>query len=50
MIPMAFGRLLSIVLDGIPSHLYIIGTIGEFTLGFYGLWVLKSSYKSAANS
>ncbi|ARV10757.1 hypothetical protein BTO05_08930 [Winogradskyella sp. PC-19] len=42
MLPMALGRLLSIILDGVPSDLYIYGTIGELALGVYGIWVLKS--------
>jgi len=44
MLPMALGRLLSIVCDGIPSDLYVYGTIGEFVLGLYGVWVLNSNY------
>lgn len=42
MLPMALGRLLSIVLDGVPSDLYLYGTIGEFVLGIYGVWILQS--------
>ena len=38
------GRVISIVLDGMPSIIYIIGTFGELLLGFYGLWVLNSRY------
>ena len=44
MLLMAFGRLLSIILDGVPSGLYVYGTIGEFFLGFYGLWVLRKMF------
>ncbi|WP_296319807.1 DUF4345 domain-containing protein [Winogradskyella sp.] len=45
MLPMALGRLLSMVLDGVPSNLYLYGTIGEFVLGVYGIWVLSIYYK-----
>ena len=44
MIGLGFGRLLSMVIDGIPSTTYISGTIGELILGFYGMWVLNSKY------
>lgn len=42
MFGLAFGRVLSIWLDGIPSLAYVFGALGEFVLGFYSLWVLKS--------
>lgn len=42
MLGLGFGRILSIWLDGIPSLAYVFGVFGEFVLGFYGLWVLKS--------
>lgn len=38
---LGFGRVLSILIDGIPTSGYIFGTIAELFLGFYGLWVLK---------
>ncbi|WP_400075697.1 DUF4345 domain-containing protein [Winogradskyella sp. R77965] len=44
MLGLASGRLLGIFLDGIPTDPYIYGIIGEFVLGFYGLWVLKRLY------
>jgi hypothetical protein len=40
MLGLGFGRLLSIVLDGIPSSLFVFGTIGELTLGFYTMYLL----------
>ncbi len=43
MLGLGFGRLLSLALDGMPTFAYIFGTVGELILGFYGLWVLKSS-------
>lgn len=44
MFSLASGRLLSIVTDGVPTQPYVLGTIGEIILGFYGLWVLNSRY------
>lgn len=41
MLGLGFGRVLSILLDGIPTSGYIFGTIAELFLGVYGLWVLK---------
>ena len=41
MLGLGFGRVLSIVFDGIPTSGYIFGTIAELFLGFYGLWVFK---------
>lgn len=42
MLGLGFGRLISIVTDGVPTPAYIYGTICEFILGCYGFWVLKS--------
>lgn len=44
MLGLGFGRLISLVLDGIPTFAYVFGTVGELILGFYGVWVLKSKY------
>ncbi len=41
MLGLAFGRSLSFLIDGTPTHAYIFRVIGEFFLGVYGLWVLK---------
>ncbi len=41
MLGLAFGRTLSFFIDGIPTQAYVLGVIGEFVLGLYGLWVLK---------
>lgn len=38
---LAIGRLLSIVLDGVPSIRFVIGTFAEFVLSFWGIWNLK---------
>jgi Domain of unknown function (DUF4345) len=42
MFGLAFGRIISIILDGIPSTIFIFGTVGELVLGFYSLHQLKS--------
>ena len=41
MLGLGFGRFFSIIIDGLPADAFIVGTIGELILGFYGLWVLK---------
>ena len=40
MLGLGFGRLLSLILDGVPTFGYKFGTVAELFLGFYGLWVL----------
>lgn len=45
MIPMGIGRLISIIMDGIPSALYVYGTIGELVLGVYGFYIFINYYK-----
>lgn len=37
MLGLGFGRILSIILDGIPCKLFIFGTVGELFLGFYSI-------------
>lgn len=44
MLGLGFGRVISTVLDGLPSTSYLVGTFGELVLGSYGLWVLNSKY------
>ena len=46
MLPMVLGRFLSIIIDGVPSLLYLYGTIGELILGIYGVWVLVNQHQS----
>ena len=41
MLGLGFGRMTSLLLDGLPTYTFIAGTLGELILGFYGLWVLK---------
>ncbi len=42
MLGLAFGRLISMLFDGIPSTIFVFGTIGELVLGFYSWYVLQS--------
>ncbi|WP_111683243.1 DUF4345 domain-containing protein [Winogradskyella tangerina] len=44
MLALSFGRILSIIIDGLPSEAYIYGTFGELVLGSYGVWLLNSKY------
>ncbi len=37
MFGLAFGRILSLCLDGIPSTIFCFGIIGEITLGMFAL-------------
>jgi len=41
MLGLGVGRFISIIIDGLPTFVFISGIIGELILGFYGLWVLK---------
>ena len=41
MFGLAFGRIISIFCDGIPSSLFVLGTFGELILGFYSLIIWK---------
>ncbi len=50
MLGLGLGRVLSIVLDGIPTFPYVFGTVGELLLGCYGVWVLSSHYDGTANT
>ena len=40
MLGLGFGRIISIIFDGIPSTVFIFGTIGELVLGCYALSTL----------
>ena len=44
MLGLAFGRLVSISVDGIPSSAYVFGTFGELILGFYGLYIFNRCF------
>jgi hypothetical protein len=41
MLGLGSGRVLSILIDGLPTFGYIFGTVAELFLGVYGLWVIK---------
>jgi predicted membrane protein len=43
MLGLGLGRVVGILIDGIPSDTYIIGMFGELILGLYGLWLIRSS-------
>ncbi|WP_452219963.1 DUF4345 domain-containing protein [Lacinutrix salivirga] len=40
MLGLGFGRVLSIVQDGVPTFGYVFGKVAELFLGFYGLWLI----------
>jgi len=44
MLGLGFGRLTSIMIDGLPSSVYLLGTLGELVLGYYGFWVLRTCF------
>lgn len=50
MLALGFGRLISFVIDGLPSDAYIVGTFGELLLGFYGVWVLTNKNTNFAKN
>ena len=41
MLGLGFGRVVSLLFDGIPTLGYVFGTGAELFLGIYGIWVLK---------
>ena len=45
MLSLAMGRVLSMILDGLPTGGYIFGVIAEFVLGIYSIYQLKK-YKA----
>jgi hypothetical protein len=45
MLGLAFGRIVSLICDGIPSSLLIYGTIGELVLATYGFVALLKPKK-----
>ncbi len=38
MIGLGVGRIISMIFDGVLSTIFILGTVGELVLGFYGLY------------
>lgn len=45
MFGLAFGRLVSMLFDGIPSLLLILGFCGEIILGSYGVYIFQQHQK-----
>lgn len=41
MLGLGLGRLVSLLLDGIPTSGYVFGIFAELFLGTYGFWILK---------
>lgn len=41
MLGLGLGRVLSMIVDGLPTSGYLFGTAAELFLGCYGLWVLS---------
>ena len=41
MLSLAFGRICSIAVDGIPTTIFLLGTIGELILGIFAWYQLK---------
>jgi hypothetical protein len=46
MLGLAFGRIISLIIDGLPSLIFSIGSIGELILAFFGIYQLISYQKS----
>lgn len=42
MVGLAFGRLVSMFLDGLPSTVFLLGTVGELVLGVYAYYQLDN--------
>jgi hypothetical protein len=41
MIGLGLGRIISIIIDGMPSPIFILGTVGELALSIYGCYYLR---------
>lgn len=41
MLTLAIGRLMSMLIDGLPSSIYLYGVIGELILGLFGFYQLR---------
>ncbi|GAB5565159.1 MAG: hypothetical protein Wins2KO_22220 [Winogradskyella sp.] len=44
MLGLGIGRVISINVDGFPTTPFLLGTLGELILGFYGVWLINSKY------
>lgn len=49
MLTLATGRLLSMVLDGLPTEGYIFGVIAELAIGLYAVYQLRKYGVSRLN-
>lgn len=43
MFGLGFGRIISMLFDGIPSTIFVLGTFGELVLGFYAYYIMNNS-------
>jgi Domain of unknown function (DUF4345) len=41
MFGLGFGRIISLIFDGVPSTVFVLGTVGELVLGLFALYNLK---------
>ena len=47
MLGLAFGRIVSLLVDGMPSIVFFVGTLGELVLAIYGCYQLTKLKKSS---
>jgi hypothetical protein len=45
MLGLGFGRIISLIVDGIPSTIFVLGLFGELILGFYALYTLRKQFE-----
>ncbi len=43
MIGLGLGRIISLITDGIPSVIFVVGTVGELVLGLYALYIFNKT-------
>lgn len=48
MFGLASGRIVSMICDGLPSKLLILGVFGELILGCYGVYIFRKNEKEQA--
>lgn len=46
MLSLGFGRVISLILDGVPSLIFMVGIFGELLLGFYSFYIVKKHKSS----
>ena len=46
MLGLALGRVISLIIDGLPTLIFSVGTIGELVLAFFGIYQLIKLQKS----